>query len=243
MDLVIDVGNTLQKIAIFGNNDTIVDFFVQNNPDINCFEKLFSKYTIKRAIISSVGKLDSSVIEWIRQHTQTLIFSSKCQLPITLNYSTPQTLGTDRIAAAVGAYSLFPENDVLSIMAGTCLVTDFINSNGEYLGGSISPGLEMRLKSLNTFTAKLPLVELTKIDFTTGNSTENSILSGVINGIVFEIDGFIAKYSELYPDLKVILSGGNSELLQNYLKKSIFAAQNPVLIGLHKILKLNVSEN
>lgn len=243
MDLVIDVGNTLQKVAIFDDKGKIVEFFAQKNPNINFFEKLFRKYTIKSAIVSSVGKLDLSALEWINQHTKTLIFSSKCQLPITLKYSTPQTLGTDRIAAAVGAHTLFPENNVLSIMAGTCLVTDFINSNGEYLGGSISPGLEMRLKSLNFFTAKLPLVEHTKIDFTIGDSTENSILSGVINGIIFEIEGFINKYSELYPNLKVVLSGGNSKLLQNYLKKSIFAAQNPILIGLHKILKLNVSEN
>lgn len=128
-------------------------------------------------------------------------------------------------------------------MAGTCLVTDFVNDKGEYLGGSISPGVRMRFQALSQFTAHLPLIEPENIDFFIGENTKNSILAGVMNGIVQEINGIIRQYSRHYSQLKVILSGGDAELLQNSIKKRIFAAQNPVLLGLHKILRLNASKN
>ena len=127
-------------------------------------------------------------------------------------------------------------------MAGTCLVADFVNEKGEYLGGSIAPGVRMRFQALSQFTARLPLVEPENIDFFVGDNTHNSILSGVMNGITQEINGIIRQYSRHYTHLKVILSGGDAELLQNSIKKRIFAAQNPILVGLHKILILNASK-
>ena len=242
MDLVIDIGNTLQKVAVFSEKGVLCDFFSEKKLSIPFLEAVFCRYPIERAIVSSVSKEDISVLQWLDERTQLLRFSVSCRLPIRLQYATPETLGTDRIANAVGANTLYPNRNVLSIMAGTCLVVDFVNEKGEYLGGSIAPGMRMRFLSLSQFTARLPLVEPGNIDFFVGNSTKNSILSGVINGISREIDGIIGQYSRHYDHLKVILSGGDAELLQNSIKKRIFAAQNPILVGLHKILELNASK-
>ena len=127
-------------------------------------------------------------------------------------------------------------------MAGTCLVADFVSPDGSYWGGRIAPGMRMRFQALSQFTAKLPLVEPKPIHCMVGDTTESSILTGVIHGMANEIDGMIEQYSEWYPSLKVLFSGGDSPLLLNFIKKRIFAAQNPVLFGLLKILKLNASE-
>jgi type III pantothenate kinase len=151
-------------------------------------------------------------------------------------------LGTDRIANAVGASALYPGNNVLSIVAGTCLIADFVNAEGEYLGGSIAPGLRMRFQALEHFTARLPLVEPEKTAPLIGDTTQTSILSGVINGMAAEIDGIIRQYSQHYSRIKVILSGGDAELLQNYIKKRICVAKNPILLGLYEILKQNIPE-
>lgn len=243
MDIVIDIGNTLRKVAVFSEDGVMVRLFSEQQLTIPFFEHLLEEYGIRRAIVSSVGKGDEEALDWLSRHTRLVRFSHECRLPITLKYATPQTLGTDRIANAVGANALYPHCNVLSIMAGTCLVADFVNAEGEYLGGSIAPGLRMRFQALPRFTAKLPLVEPEKIDFLIGDTTQNSILSGVMNGMAAEIDGLIDQYSLTFSPLKVLFSGGDSSLLQNFIKKRIFAAQNPILFGLLKILKLNASEN
>ena len=243
MDLVIDIGNTLQKVAVFSEEGIMLDLLSEKNLSKPLFEALFNKYSIGRAIVSSVREKDDPVLRWLEERIQVIYFTPNCHLPIKIHYATPKTLGTDRIANAVGANELYPNRNVLSLMAGTCLVADFVNEKGEYLGGSIAPGVRMRFQALSQFTARLPFVEPAAIDFFVGNSTENSILSGVMNGITQEIDGIIRQYSRCYGHLKVILSGGDAELLQKSIKKRIFAAQNPILIGLHKILKMNASKN
>ena len=243
MDLVIDIGNTLQKLAVFSEKSVLLDFFSEKYLSISLLETLFSQYPIKHTIVSSVREDDDLVLHWLENNTQLIQFTPSCRLPIRIKYATPETLGTDRIANAVGANALYPNKNVLSIMAGTCLVTDFVNDKGEYLGGSISPGVRMRFQALSQFTAHLPFIEPENIDFFIGENTKNSILAGVMNGIVQEINGIIRQYSRHYSQLKVILSGGDAELLQNSIKKRIFAAQNPVLLGLHKILRLNASKN
>ena len=242
MDLVIDIGNTLHKIAVFSEKGIILDLFHEKNLSVSFLKTLFCQYPIKRAIVSSVREDDDTVLLWLAENAHLIRFSASCHLPIRIQYTTPATLGTDRIANAVGANALYPNRNVLSIMAGTCLVADFVNEKGEYLGGSIAPGVRMRFQALSKFTARLPLVEPKTIDFFVGDSSENSILSGVMNGITQEIDGIIRQYSRHYDHLKVILSGGDAKLLQNSIKKRIFAAQNPILVGLHKILMLNASK-
>lgn len=240
--MVIDIGNTLQKLAIFDENGKIIRLFHESKLTVKLLAAVLAQYPIKNTIVSSVGKDDETVMEWLDAHTRFVRFTSDCRLPITLKYATPETLGTDRIANAVGANALFPGCNVLSIMAGTCLVADFVNADGEYLGGSIAPGLQMRFRSLSQFTARLPLVEPRNIDFLIGDSTQNSILSGVINGMAHEISGMIDHYKKDFGPTKVLISGGDAELLHHSIKKRIFAAQNPTLLGLFKILKLNASE-
>lgn len=243
MDLIIDIGNTLHKLAVFDENGTILRIYHENKLSTAFLETVFSQYPIRQAIISSVGKDDDNVLHWLDTHTQLIRFSHLCRLPIKMGYGSPDTLGTDRIANAVGANALYPNQNVLSLMAGTCLVADFVNEKNEYLGGSISPGLRMRFQALSHFTARLPLIEPENIDFLTGDTTKNSILSGVMHGMAHEINGIIRQYSAQYKRLKVILSGGDAQMLQNSIKKRIFAAQNPILLGLYKILKLNASED
>lgn len=243
MDLIIDIGNTLHKLAVFDENGAILRIYHENKLSTAFLETVFSQYPIRQAIISSVGKDDDNVLHWLDTHTQLIRFSHLCRLPIKMEYGSPDTLGTDRIANAVGANALYPNQNVLSLMAGTCLVADFVNEKNEYLGGSISPGLRMRFQALSHFTARLPLIEPENIDFLTGDTTKNSILSGVMHGMTHEINGIIRQYSAQYKRLKVILSGGDAQMLQNSIKKRIFAAQNPILLGLYKILKLNASED
>ena len=243
MDIVIDIGNTLRKIAVLSESGVIIRLFSEKQLTIPFFERLFEEYGIRRAIVSSVGEGDEEALDWLEAHTQLVRFAHTCRLPITLKYATPETLGTDRIANAVGANALCPGENVLSIMAGSCLVADFVNANGEYLGGSIAPGLRMRFQALAHYTARLPLVEPEDTAPLIGDTTQTSILSGVINGMAAEIDGLIDRYQAQYSRMKVLFSGGDSERLQNSVKKRIFAAQNPILLGLYKILVLNVSEN
>jgi type III pantothenate kinase len=168
-------------------------------------------------------------------------FSHETKLPITILYKSAETLGLDRIANAVGAAVQFPNRNVLAIQAGTCLVFDFVNENGEYLGGSISPGINMRLEALHEKTKNLPLlrVEDTPQSFL-GATSEESILSGVMNGICYEIDGFIEDYKANFENVMVMLTGGDALYLQKLIKNTIFAAQNLVLKGLNEIIKYNV---
>jgi len=243
MDLVIDIGNTLQKLAVFDENGKTAQFLQEKQLTIPLLEEVLVSYPVRRAIVSSVGEENQGILRWLEDRVKLVRFSSQCRLPITMRYATPETLGTDRIANAVGANALCPGENVLSIMAGTCLVADFVNADGEYLGGSIAPGMRMRFQALSQFTARLPLVDPESIDFFIGDDTRGSILSGVINGMAREIDGLIAQYEREFDGLKVIFSGGDSALLQNFIKKRIFAAQNPILFGLLKILKLNASED
>ena len=242
MFLSIDIGNTWQKIAIYDGDSQQIDYFQSQQLTIEKIQPFLEKYDIKAAIYSSVGQENRFVIDWLSTQVKTLTFSKSLKLPIDICYGTPDTLGTDRIASAIGGHFLFPKRPVLVIQAGTCLVTDFVNREGKYLGGSISPGLQMRLEALHHFTARLPIEKPQTPVPLIGTTTRESILSGVIYGLTFEIDGFIQQYGAQYPDLSVILTGGDAPMLSKLIKNSIFAAQNLVLLGLHKTLLFNVSE-
>ncbi|MBQ9434757.1 MAG: type III pantothenate kinase [Bacteroidales bacterium] len=240
MNLVIDIGNSTHKWAIFTNEGKMVDSQQQPQLTTDLLQATLDRYPIRHSICSAVGACDSQLINILKDRTNYHEFSYLSRLPIELCYETPQTLGLDRIANAVGAFSLYPHHDILSIQAGTCLVFDFVDHNGRYLGGSISPGLEMRFKALHHFTQKLPLVTKRDIDFFIGNSTQHSIESGVMHGIIDEINTSIDRYAQQATDLKVLLTGGDSAFLCNSIKNTIFAPSNIVLLGLHKILQLNV---
>ena len=242
MNLVLDIGNTRTKAAIFADNEVIEHFYFDKNP-VNQLKKLLAEYSdIKFSIVSSVLSHSKDSLNLLQHKTNCVELNEYTKLPLTIKYKTPETLGKDRLAAAVGACTLFKNENVLSIDAGTCIKFDLVTKNGEYLGGSISPGLDMRFKALNSFTDKLPLLSVDeKYNSIIGTSSKESVLSGVQNGAIFEVSGFINKYCEQYPDLKLVMSGGDANFFENALKKSIFVSPNLVLIGLNEILNLNVS--
>jgi type III pantothenate kinase len=165
--------------------------------------------------------------------------SANTPLPIENRYLTKETLGKDRIAAVVGAYDLYPNQNLLVIDAGTAITYDFINEKGQYLGGNISPGIEMRFKALNYYTGKLPRVQPKEWNKLYGSTTEEAILGGVLNGVVFEVDKTIESFKEFYKNLKVIITGGDAEFFDNKLKNSFFVNFNLLALGLNRILEYN----
>ncbi|UII28675.1 type III pantothenate kinase [Fulvivirga maritima] len=161
-------------------------------------------------------------------------------LPFTIDYKTPQTLGRDRVAGVAGGQYIFPNANTLVIDLGTCITYDIIDAKNVYHGGGISPGLKMRFKSLHNFTAKLPLIEPTNDFELIGQSTKESILSGVINGMISEIDGIIRMYTDKFAHLQIIMCGGDAKFFENRIKANIFVAPELVLTGLNRILLYNV---
>jgi type III pantothenate kinase len=241
MNLVLDFGNTNIKLAVFNNGKLMeLDMFREISLE-RIKDYLKKRPGIRNSILSSVIDYPGEINAFLQDSTFFIDLNENPPVPIHNLYISRNTLGKDRLAAAVGGAALFPRQNVLVINAGTCITYEFVNSEGEYLGGAISPGLEMRLKALNTFTDKLPLVSFTGIDNLIGDTTEKSILSGVFNGILAEIESITARYRDLYPDLNVILSGGDLNYFDNRLKISIFAFPNIVIHGLHQILEFNVT--
>lgn len=233
MNLVIDIGNTLVKYAVFSGNE-IIELKKIEIENEELIKNLLSEYKIKSIIISSVRKER----DW-NFNIRTIVLSEKTKLPITLQYKTPQTLGNDRIANVVAVNSLYKNKNILVIDAGTCITFDFIDNNSCYHGGRISPGINMRYKSLNEFTSNLPKLSITK-DFTLfGDNTNSSIITGVQMGVISEIEGFISDLKKEKEDLIVILTGGDAFFFEKYLKNGIFADPNLVLKGLNEILKYN----
>jgi type III pantothenate kinase len=239
MNLVIDIGNTLQKIAVFDEDDCVfcqtVDLITED-----ILASIINQFAIKHSIISSVAEVEKKVVYFLQNRTQMIAYSHQTKLPVTILYKSAETLGLDRIANAVGAASMFPAQNVLSVQAGTCLVLDFVNEKGEYLGGSISPGMNMRFEALHEKTRNLPYLKPPEAtpNFL-GTDTSGSISSGVINGICCEIDGFIEYYKKKFTPLIILLSGGDAIFLKKSIKNTIFAAPNVVLKGLNEIIKYN----
>ena len=237
MNVVIDQGNSAAKIGIFDNHALCKQYNVRNLQDIPA---ILENYSGANLIISSVS--DTQYAEFpAGTFGTTIILSSETPLPIRNGYLSPAMLGPDRIAAACGAWHLFPRRNSLVIDAGTCITYEMVDSEGIYLGGGISPGLVMRFKAMHTFTAKLPLVTPVDAPELIGNTTTACMQSGVFWGMIEEIDGVVARYREKYPDLQVILCGGDAPFFENKLKASIFASPEIVLIGLNSILSHNVN--
>ena len=239
MNLIIDVGNTRVKVAVF-EQGIIVDLQIfDKNRILSEVKKILKKYQITGAIMSSVASISLKKIKKIEEIVPLILVSSKIKTPFQNLYSSPKTLGVDRIALVFGAVIKYPMKNTLIIDAGTCITFDFVSKEKEYLGGAISPGIEMRYKSLHQLTAKLPLLEKKIPENFIGNSTKESINSGVVNGVIQEIEGVINQYKEKYLDLTVVLTGGDTNFLSKQLKSSIFANQNFLLEGLNEILIFN----
>lgn len=233
MLITIDIGNSRIKVAVFEQNTQIELFVFEPKEAQKKIENILKKYpNASHSVISSVGKLNSSVLNYLQKNTNLQIISHETKFPFTNLYATPKTLGIDRMVVSAGAVLKYPNQNRLVIDAGTCITYDFIDENNNYLGGAISPGIKIRYKSLNDYTSNLPLLEKKNIELFIGNSTENSIHSGIINGICYEIDGFISQYSLKNQDLTIILTGGDAEFLAKRLKNPIFANSNFLLESL-----------
>lgn len=242
MNLIIDVGNTRIKAAVF-EDDSLIALVVFEEKDLVLnVEKIVSTYSILRGIISSVTTVSNSSFKKIKELLPFMELDAATKVPFSNLYKTPKTLGVDRIALAARAVKKYPNKNVLIIDAGTCITYDFVTSNKEYLGGAISLGIKMRYTALYKGTSKLPLLEPQTIDNFIGNSTESSIHSGVINGVLNEIKGVIREYQRKKKDLTVVLTGGDTNFLAKQLKSSIFANPNFVLEGLNTILTYNKEE-
>jgi type III pantothenate kinase len=240
MNLIIDLGNSFVKLAVFKDSKLKRKDVINLNDILKHIDFLKQKYkSITKSIISSVGKLKDSDISYIDKRFDLLVLNFNTKLPFKNSYKTPKTLGIDRIALVSASVEQFPDKNVLIIDAGTCITYDFVNTKNEYFGGAISPGIRMRYQSLNNLTANLPLLETETPNNIIGNSTESSIHSGVIHGVLKEIDGVIGDYEQKYSDLTVILTGGDANFLSKQLKSSIFANSNFLLEGLNFILQFN----
>ena len=243
MNLIIDVGNTNVKLAVF-DKDNLVDKKIEKSSRIvSTLNSVLKKHPQNnKSIISSVGKLNSNLINKLKTKIDLTILNSSLKIPFKNKYKTPKTLGQDRIALVSAAQFHYPQKNVLVIDAGSCITYDYKNNKGEYLGGAISPGINMRYRSLNNQTANLPLLSKEFPNTVTGKSTNDSIHSGICYGIIKEIDGVIHEYQTYYKELTVILTGGDANFLSKQLKSSIFANSNFLLEGLNYILEYNISK-
>jgi type III pantothenate kinase len=242
MKLVIDIGNTFAKLAVF-EKDTMLSFQIIKSIGVEHIIYILKKFPlISSSIISSVALHDVKVNELLRQHGYFIELNHNTPVPFINKYSTPFSLGKDRIAIASAAAQLHPKKNTLIIDAGTCITYDLVTSENEYLGGGISLGLKMRFDALHNFTHKLPLIKIPnheeKIGLI-GNSTETSILSGVVNGTTSEIQSIINQYSNTFSPLISLISGGDYKYFEKLVKSDIFAAPNIVITGLKCILDFN----
>jgi len=240
MNLIVDAGNTRAKLAVFDKDRILVKKIAPYDTIKNEIDGIFNEFSgIDKAVVSSVANLDETLIEGLSSRVKTHVLSHESTFNFTNLYETPTTLGVDRIALVSAAAKYFQYQNVLIIDAGTCITFDFKNNRNEYLGGAISVGLQMRYNALNHYTSNLPKLEPEKSSSFIGTSTETAIHSGVMNGLVQEIDGVISQYSQRYKHLTVILTGGDAKMFAEYLKNSIFADSNFLLKGLNTILDYN----
>ena len=242
MNIVIDVGNSRVKLAIFNKLEMVYNEVVSVKKIASTVNDLIKKYKCSNGIISSVGNLKKSQLKEIQQEINLIELSIETRTPFINKYETPKTLGVDRIALVVAAVENFNKSNVLIIDAGTCITYDYVNAKKEYFGGAISPGIKMRFNALHKFTNGLPLLKLQKDINLTGKTTNESIQSGVTIGVISEIDSFINKYREKNADLTVVLTGGDVKFLAKRLKNTIFANPNFLLEGLNHILTYNLSK-
>jgi type III pantothenate kinase len=238
--IAIDVGNTRTKWGLF-HIDELEHVVIHNNEDLVANNQVFSEYEIEGIIVSSVNEDAESKLDLEYYNTKVINLSHELKLPYILKYASPDTLGKDRIAVVAAAQSHYKNQNCLIIDAGTCITYDFLTNQNEYLGGAISPGVQLRLRAMNSYTNKLPMITWQQDERprATGNTTIASMLSGVVNGLIGEMNSFISDYEKQYSELKIVLTGGDSKFFEKELKNGIFANPNLVLIGLHEIFKFN----
>jgi type III pantothenate kinase len=244
MLLAVDVGNTRIKVAVFEDGIVLQRFVFPESElqkNILIILKKFEKLT--DLVVASVGNIEKSAFLYFEKELKIHFISNEDPFPFTNGYATPKTLGIDRMVLAAGATLQFPNQNRLVIDAGTCITYDFIDANDTYLGGAISPGIRLRYESLHNYTAKLPLLALEDPEDLIGKSTSGSIHSGVVNGLAYEIDGFIEEYRARYSNFIIILTGGDTDFLAKRLKNTIFANSNFLLESLNQTFQYKIDND
>ncbi len=237
MNLVVDSGNTRIKVGLFKDRELVGK---ESFPTQDELKEFIATSPSDHILVSSVNFDPAEILSWSATKGKKLSLSSSLPLPVRVNYLTPATVGVDRLAAVCGAQDLFPNKTCLVIDAGTCINYELLDAQSIYHGGAISPGISMRFEAMHTFTARLPLVKANENIALIGNTTETCLQSGVMNGVLEEVKGFIKRYQSIYPDLTVIMCGGDYPFFENKLKPAIFVAPELVLIGLNRILRYHV---
>lgn len=242
VNLCIDWGNTRVKAAIFGDNDQIVENISFSEAEAGeKISALIEAYKPQKGIMCSVSNTSAGIEQLLQQQLKAFLkLDNNTKLPIMNAYSSPATLGTDRIALAVAAYTLCPDKNNLVVSLGTCITYNFVQKTRTFRGGAISPGLQMRLKAMHEFTYQLPEVSLDGELLLLGYDTQTGMRSGAVFGMAAEIDGMVAEFAAQYPDFNAILTGGDMSFFGGKLKSKIFADPELLMKGLNIILKYNV---
>lgn len=239
MKLIIDIGNSVIKMVAFDGEEPVDELRAENG-DLSMLPSFVEKHRFRSGILGTVRDLSAAEEAQLSQLRFPLLrLSPFTPVPITNRYRTPETLGSDRLAAVVGARSLKPGKDLLIIDAGTCITYEVIDARGNYWGGNIAPGMQMRLRALHEFTSRLPLVGAEGVVPGMGYSTETAIRSGVLRGMKYEIEGYIRSMLTKFPHLLVFLTGGNHINFNPDIKNIIFSDKYIVPRGLNKILDYN----
>lgn len=248
MNLVIDIGNSNTKAAVFDGHQ-LVEHWCWVSMSAELLETVLEKYpAVKRTILSSSGDEPFAVDRTLAGKVETFIrFSPLMRTPLKNSYGTPFTLGPDRLAAAIGAHQLYPNRNLVVVDFGTAMTVDAVTAEGEYLGGNISPGARTRFRALSDYTSKLPLGQLPEADgkeynLLTGKNTEQAIEAGVVNGIIFELQGYMERYGAILVNPAFIFTGGEGKYFAEKVKNTIFANYDLVLTGLNTILEYNANQ-
>lgn len=244
MLLAVDIGNTKIKAAVF-EGTVLLDKFTFDKGEVQKnLENIFLKHTkIEHTVLSSVGKDNIEMLSELDKRSRLVKISHDSVFPFKNKYATPGTLGIDRMVLSAGAVLEYPGKNRLIIDAGTCITYDFVDGDDNYLGGAISPGLQLRYNAMHNFTAKLPLLYPEMPKEYIGNSTAGSMHSGVVNGVLHELGGFVRQYNEQYQELTIILTGGDADFLAKRLKNTIFANSNFLLESLNLLYLYTITND
>jgi type III pantothenate kinase len=244
MILTIDVGNSRIKAAVFEGYSVLECFVFDKDEVEEKIENILKKFqNCTDLVVASVGNVEKQSFLTFENQLNVHFLTHEDVFPFINKYATPKTLGIDRMVLAAGATLQFPKQNRLVIDAGTCITYDFIDEHDHYLGGAISPGLRLRYEALHNFTAKLPLLVLEAPEHYVGNSTAQAIHSGVVNGFVYEIDGFIDEYRRNFSNFIIILTGGDADFLAKRLKNTIFANSNFLLESLNQTFQYKINND
>ncbi len=236
--LCFDFGNTRKKVAVF-RGDEMKESVVLFDDSVETIQTLINRVKPDKSILSSVIDHNKAIEDVLAAVTKFHKLSHLTKVAFTTPVGKPETIGADRLALSAAAVHFYPSSNNLVIGMGSCVTYNFINKYHEFIGGAISPGLEMRLKSLNYYTAKLPLVKADSNVPLIGYDTTTNILTGVVLGLAKEIDGFIEAYRGRFRNFNVLLTGGDIVYLASHLKNKIFADPDLIFKGLYAISEVN----